>query len=228
MFWLSRKRLSGSYFRLSALSRSYFCRPVGLADALLALLHEEVHVDARVVRARAPTRSRAPTRAPRRSRRLSRSCRLDVERVPGAAPVEGRLVLADPRHRAAELPDREGRQRRLDPQRVLDGDVDDLVGQLGDVAGAEVVPAAVAGRTGRTSPGGRRTASARTGRAPVSRTPSSAARPARPPRPVPRSSRPRRRSACRAAPAGRTASGGALRCMTIVISSSGASAIQSR
>ena len=35
MFWFRRKKLSGSYFRFSARSRSYFAGAVGFADPLL-------------------------------------------------------------------------------------------------------------------------------------------------------------------------------------------------
>ena len=63
----------------------------------------------------------------------------DVERERGAAPVEGAVVVVHPGHRPAHLPDRIGGQRGLDPQRVLDRDVDDLVAERVHVAGAEVV-----------------------------------------------------------------------------------------
>src|SRR3712207_7780767 len=45
--------------------------------------------------------------------------------------------------RATHLPDRKRCQRRGDPGTVLGGDVDDLVGQPGDVTALEVVPPTV-------------------------------------------------------------------------------------
>src|SRR5215203_2786485 len=97
--------------------------PVGLADPLLTLLHEEVHIDARVVGLK---------------RRPKVSCPLplffealfglgdasDVESMPGAASAEGRLVLAHARDCPSKLPDHEGSKRGVDPQRVIDRDVD--------------------------------------------------------------------------------------------------------
>src|SRR5436190_5222457 len=65
----------------------------------------------------------------------------DVVRDAGVAPAEHAVVHADARDRTAHLPDGERRQRRLDARRVVDGDVDHLVGQLRRVEAAEVVPA---------------------------------------------------------------------------------------
>src|SRR6185369_12358738 len=67
----------------------------------------------------------------------------DVVRERGLPASEGRLFVGDVTDGAAHLPDRERRQRRLDLQRPLDGDVDDVVGQLRNVAALEVVPTAV-------------------------------------------------------------------------------------
>src|SRR5438128_8477116 len=63
------------------------------------------------------------------------------------ASVEGGLVFAHTRHGTALLKDWEGRARRTHAERVLGGDVDHLVCEFGDVAGADVVLPAV--REGR-------------------------------------------------------------------------------
>src|SRR5215212_4728613 len=66
--------------------------PVGLADPLLTLLHEEVHVDARVVGLKG--RPEVPDPLPllvEALRRLGGAC--DVERTSGAASTEGCLLL---------------------------------------------------------------------------------------------------------------------------------------
>ena len=96
--------------------------------------------------------------------------RVDVEGVARAAAVERGVVLAHPRDRPAHLPDREGRQRRVDAQRVVDRDVDHLVASARPRRRSGSSTTGRAGTRDRTSPGGRGTASARTGRAPVSRT----------------------------------------------------------
>ena len=56
------------------------------------------------------------------------------------AASERGLVLTHPSHSAAEVIDREDRQRRGDPEPVIDQGVDHLIGQLRQVAGADVVP----------------------------------------------------------------------------------------
>src|SRR5215208_6373538 len=60
--------------------------------------------------------------------------------MPGAASAEGCLLLSHARERPSKLPDHESTKRGIDPQRVFDCDVDNLVCELGDVAGAQVVP----------------------------------------------------------------------------------------
>src|SRR5215204_6836662 len=109
---------------------------VGLADPLLAFLHEEIHVDARVVGLEG--RPEVPNPLPLFVEAL---CRLgdagNVERMPGAASAEGCLVLAHACNRPSELPDHESTERGFDPQRVIDCDVDNLVCELSDVAGAQ-------------------------------------------------------------------------------------------
>src|SRR5215211_9012756 len=64
----------------------------------------------------------------------------DVERMPGAASAESRLLLANARDRPSELPERQSSKRGVDQQRVIDGDIDDLVGELRYVAGPNVRP----------------------------------------------------------------------------------------
>ena len=49
-------------------------------------------------------------------------------------------MLIEPRDRSAHLPDRKRRERRVDLQRPLHRDVDDLVAQFGEVTALEVVP----------------------------------------------------------------------------------------
>src|SRR5829696_999736 len=60
--------------------------------------------------------------------------------MPGAASAEGRLVFAHSRDRPSKLPDHERTKRGVDPQRVIDRDVDDLICELRNVAGPNVVP----------------------------------------------------------------------------------------
>ena len=59
------------------------------------------------------------------------------------AAGERGLVLAHPGHGAAEMEDREDGHRRGDPQPVVGHGVDHLVVQLREVAGADVVPPVV-------------------------------------------------------------------------------------
>src|SRR5215203_6815099 len=66
--------------------------------------------------------------------------------MPGAASAEGRLLLAHARDRPSKLPERQSTKRGVDPQRVIDGDVDDLVCELRYVAGPQVVPPPVGER----------------------------------------------------------------------------------
>src|SRR5215204_7205287 len=89
--------------------------PVGLADPLLTLLHEEVYIDACVVglECRPEVSDPLPFLVEALTRRGNSG---DVERVTGAASAEGRLVLANARDRPPALPDREGRQRGVDSE----------------------------------------------------------------------------------------------------------------
>src|SRR5215210_8197384 len=89
--------------------------PVGLADPLLTLLHEKVHIDACVVglECRPEVSDPLPFLVEALTRRGNSG---DVERVTGAASAEGRLVLANARDRPPALPDREGRQRGVDSE----------------------------------------------------------------------------------------------------------------
>src|SRR5215204_2750961 len=89
--------------------------PVGLADPLLTLLHEEVHVDARVVGLQCRPEVSGPL--PLFFEALfgfGDAC--DVERMPGTAPTEGRLLLAHARERPSKLPERQSSKRGVDPQ----------------------------------------------------------------------------------------------------------------
>src|SRR5215210_4787554 len=94
---------------LQRLEAVVLLRPVGLPDALLALLHQEVDVDRRVVgRERRPEAPRpfgglVEAVPPLRDRR-------DVEREAGGAAVERSGALRHARDRASHLPDREPRQ----------------------------------------------------------------------------------------------------------------------
>src|SRR5206468_10965330 len=65
------------------------------------------------------------------------------ERVAYAPAVECGFILAHPGDRPSHLPDREVRERGLEPHRMIDRDVDHGIGELRHVAGAEVVPPAV-------------------------------------------------------------------------------------
>src|SRR5215210_9167280 len=113
--------------------------PVGSADPLLTLLHQEVYIDARVVGLKGRPEVLNPLPLLLEAlRRLGNAC--DVERMPGAASAESSLVLAHACHGPSELPDHESTKRGIDPQRVIDRDVDNLVCELFDVAGAQVVP----------------------------------------------------------------------------------------
>src|SRR5829696_2169577 len=113
--------------------------PVGLADPLLTLLHQEVYIDARVVGLKGRPEVSGPLPL-----LVEALCRLgdacDVKSMPGAASAEGCLLLAHACDGPSELPDHKGRQRGVDSQRVIDRDVDNLVSELLDVAGAQVVP----------------------------------------------------------------------------------------
>jgi hypothetical protein len=63
--------------------------------------------------------------------------------MPGAAAVIRDPVLAYAGDHPSEVEDREYRERGADLQRVLSNDFDDIIGQLGHVAGAGIVPPAV-------------------------------------------------------------------------------------
>ena len=81
-------------------------RPVRLPDPFLALVHHEVHIHAGLVRGeRRPVRPRPLAFGVEALRRIAVA--VDVERKPGAAPREGRLVLADPGDRSSQLPQRD-------------------------------------------------------------------------------------------------------------------------
>src|SRR5215210_6338014 len=113
--------------------------PVGLADPLLTLLHQEVYIDARVVGLKGRPEVSGPLPLLVEAlRRLGDTP--DVERMPGAASAESCLLLSHACDSPSELPDHKGRQRGVDLQRVIDRDVDNLVGELRDVAGPNVVP----------------------------------------------------------------------------------------
>src|SRR5207249_3229197 len=80
---------------------------VGLAHAGLALVAEEVDVDAGLVRLeRRPERPHPVALLLEAVRALG--ARADVVGEAGVTPAERGLVLADARDRAAHLPDREG------------------------------------------------------------------------------------------------------------------------
>src|SRR4051812_26312255 len=91
---------------------------IGLADAILALLHEEVHIYARVVgRERVPVAARPLALLVEAVGRLAVA--VDVERVARVATVEGGVVLADARHRPSHLPEGDAGDRRGDLHPVL-------------------------------------------------------------------------------------------------------------
>jgi len=117
-------------------------RSVRLADPILAFVHQEVHVDAGLVRfERRPQASRPFPLLVEPFRRFGDRC--DVDRVARAKPVEGGFVLGYSRDSASLLKDRESRLRRTHSEGVVGGDVDHLVSEFGDVAGADVVLPAV-------------------------------------------------------------------------------------
>src|SRR6185295_7986121 len=132
----------GVVLSLQRLEAVVLRRAIGLPDPLLPLLPEEVHVDARV-----EGLERRPQIPNPLALGVEAIFRLgaggDVEGMPRASCVVGGLVASHPGYRSAELPNREGGKRRADAMRVLDGDVDHLVGELGDVARPVVVPAVV-------------------------------------------------------------------------------------
>src|SRR3712207_203521 len=116
-----------------------------MAEPLLTPLHQEVHVEARVVGLQ--RRPEVPGPLPLLVEALGPLGRAgDVVRMPGAASAEGRLLLARARDRPSTLPERQSSKRGVDPQRVIDGDVDDLVGEARYVAGPNVVPPPEIGR----------------------------------------------------------------------------------
>src|SRR5215212_449336 len=100
--------------------------PVGLANPLLTLLHQEVYIDTCVVGLKGRPEVPNPL-----SLFVEALCRLgdagDVERMPGAASTEGCLLLSHARERPSKLPDHESTERGIDPQRVIDRDLDHLV-----------------------------------------------------------------------------------------------------
>src|SRR5713101_4079329 len=77
-------------------------RSVRLPDPLLAFVHQEVDVDARVVGLQGGPQTPGPLTLFVEAR-LRCGGRVDVDRVPRAATVERSLVLAHPLDRAAEL-----------------------------------------------------------------------------------------------------------------------------
>ena len=83
---------------------------VGLPNALLALFHEEVHVDAGVV-----GREGGPVVASPLPLGVEAvgglAVAVDVESEPHVAPVERGLVFADARNRTAHLPQRDAADR---------------------------------------------------------------------------------------------------------------------
>src|SRR5919107_2762229 len=100
---------------LQRLESVVLLRPVGLADSLLTLLHQEVHIDARVVGLEGRPEVSDPL--PFLVEALTRVGNSgDVKRVTCAASAEGRLVLANARGRPPALPDWESRQRGVDAE----------------------------------------------------------------------------------------------------------------
>src|SRR5438034_6542468 len=104
-------------------------RPVGLADPVLALLHEKVHIDAGVERLQLRPEVAGP-----RTFLVEAFGRLrggvDVDGVPGASSVERGVVLSHAVDGSPQLEDGERRQLRLHLERVRRDDVDDVVGEL--------------------------------------------------------------------------------------------------
>jgi hypothetical protein len=115
---------------------------VGLPDPLLALFHEEVHVDAGVVGCESGPVVASPL-ALGLEAISSLAVAVDVEGEPRVAPIERGRALADACNRSAHLPQGDAADRRRDARAVLDDDVDDVVGELCDVTGSDVVPPAV-------------------------------------------------------------------------------------
>src|SRR5919106_3257735 len=124
---------------LQGLQPIVFLSSVSLANSLLSLLHEEVHVDALMVRPECRPQASGPfTFLVEALTRRGRG--VDVNGVPRASTTERRLVLPDAPDGASEMKDREGGQGRLHAYRMVDGGVNDSVRELRHVAGTEVVP----------------------------------------------------------------------------------------
>src|SRR5204863_2635725 len=97
---------------LQLLQARVLLRAVRLPHAVLALVAEEVHVDAHVVRLERRPEGAYPVALVLEAVRAL-GAGADVEREAGVAAGECGVVLADLRDGAAHLPDRERRERRL-------------------------------------------------------------------------------------------------------------------
>src|SRR6266496_6649494 len=95
---------------LQLLQTSVLLGAVRVTDPTLALVAEEVHVDARLVGLE--RRPEVPHPLPLLVEAVGGlGAGADVVREAGVAAPEGRVVVADARNRASHLPDREGRER---------------------------------------------------------------------------------------------------------------------
>src|SRR2546430_21682 len=95
---------------LELLQTSVFLGAVRLTDAILALVAEEVHVDARLVGLE--RRPKVPHPLPLLVEAVGGlGAGADVVREAGVAAAERGVILGQMRDRASHLPDREGRER---------------------------------------------------------------------------------------------------------------------
>src|SRR4029453_5584737 len=97
------EEVRGVVFLLEPLEALGLFRSICLPDPLLALVHEEVHVHARVLRVKG--RPESPDPCPLFFEALGAGgVSADVERVAGVPTVESSLVFADARDRTTGLP----------------------------------------------------------------------------------------------------------------------------
>src|SRR5437764_380468 len=116
MFWLIRKKFSGSTFCFNACNRAYFASPYDWRTRSAPSSPRKLtytpwcHGSSADQKLRTHSRSSAKP-----SQRSASGCAAsDVVGKAGAASVERRLVLAHAGDSAAHLPDRERREGRLD------------------------------------------------------------------------------------------------------------------
>src|SRR5262249_37770549 len=138
------KEVVGVVTALEGLQPLVLRRSVSASDTVVTLVHQEVDIHAGVVRGeRLPEPSDPLALLVETLTVVAGGDAVDVVGMTGGPPVERGVVVADVQDGPTQLKDRIRRAGRTDAQRMLDGNVNQFVGQLGHVAAAAVVPPAV-------------------------------------------------------------------------------------